>query len=355
MRITLLLVIVLIALTALAGHIALREKSDSVNLLLPEPSVSPSDHVAANGVTEGAQPEIAIRPEIVGTIAAIHFRENQDVTQGSLLIELHNETQKQQVAVAQAEVAIAKHELERLRNGERPEKRKALAALESAKHAIYLHSKADWERSQKLAANGSAVSREKWDLDYYKMLRSQAELEQASAERAVVEAPARADEVATAEARVLAAEMRRRVAQAELAKTRLTAPSGGRVLRVYAEPGQLAGPASAQPVLLFADLSKRRVRAFIEELDAWRVRVGQRAIVTVDGMADMEFPGTVAVVLPRMGKRTLQTDAPEEYKDLYFREALIDLDSGVELVLNLRVKTRISVKAAPDHERDLSR
>jgi multidrug resistance efflux pump len=137
--------------------------------------------------------------------------------------------------------------------------------------------------------------------------------------------------------------MRLRVAQAELAKTRLTAPSGGRVLRVYAEPGQLAGPNSAQPILLFADLSKRRVRAFIEELDVSRVAVGQRALVTIDGMPDREFNGTVAMVLPRMGKRTLQTDAPEEYKDLYFREVLIDLDSSAELMLNLRVKTRIQV------------
>jgi hypothetical protein len=63
----------------------------------------------------------------------------------------------------------------------------------------------------------------------------------------------------------------------------------------------------------------------------------------VDGLADKQFTGTVTVVLPRTGKRSLQTDAPGEYRDLYFREVLIDLHAGDELMVNLRVKTRIKV------------
>jgi multidrug resistance efflux pump len=107
------------------------------------------------------------------------------------------------------------------------------------------------------------------------MLRARAELDHAVAELAVVEAPARADEVAAAEARLAAAWARLQLAQADLAKTCLTAACGGRILRVFAEPGELAGPTSTQPILLLADLSKRRVRAFVEELDAPRVKVGQ--------------------------------------------------------------------------------
>jgi multidrug resistance efflux pump len=231
-----------------------------------------------------------------------------------------------------------------LHNGERAEKRRALAALESAKRAVYEQAGADWKRSQQMArGGGSAVSREKQDQDRYRMLRAQAELAHASAERALVEAPARLDEVAAAEGRVAAAEARLRLARAELAKTRLTAPTDGRVLRVYSEPGEMAGPASALPVLLFADVSRRRVRAFVEELDAARVRAGQGAVVTVDGLPGREFRGSLAVVMPRMGKRFPQTEAPEEYKDLYFREVLIDLDGAGELTLNLRVRVRIQV------------
>jgi multidrug resistance efflux pump len=94
-------------------------------------------------------------------------------------------------------------------------------------------------------------------------------------------------------------------------------------------------------VLLLADLSRRRVRAFVEELDVAKVRVGQKARVTADGLAGQEFAGTVAVVLPRMGKRAPQSDAPGEYKDVYFREVLIELDHAQKLPTNLRVHVRI--------------
>src|SRR5262249_2152638 len=104
-------------------------------------------------------------------------------------------------------------------------------------------------------------------------------------------------------------------------------------------------PTSSQPLLLLADLSKLRVRAFVEELDAARLQVGQKATVSADGLPGKEFTGKVAVVLPRMGKRALQSDAPGEYKDLYFREVLIDLDNAVDIPLNLRVQTQIQVKS----------
>jgi multidrug resistance efflux pump len=175
------------------------------------------------------------------------------------------------------------------------------------------------------------------------MVRAQAELDEAVAERAAVEAPARADEVAAAEGHVAAAEAKLRLARAELSKTRLLAPFDGRILRIYAEPGELAGPTTPQPVLLFADTSRRRVRAFVEELDSARVCVGQPAVVTADGLPGQEFRGKVALVAPRMGKRVLQSDAPGEYRDLYFREVVIDLDAGTELPLNLRVQARVQV------------
>jgi len=60
-------------------------------------------------------------------------------------------------------------------------------------------------------------------------------------------------------------------------------------LQVFAEPGKLASPTTAQPILILADLSKRRVRAFVEELDVDRIEVGRTATVTVDGLPGRTF------------------------------------------------------------------
>jgi multidrug resistance efflux pump len=306
------------------------------------PGLAP-EWVAANGVVEGARPETALRPEVVGTVAAVYFRENAAVAKGDLLAELHNATQKHQVALARAELGIARADLKRLRNGERREKRRSLAAAERAQEVLYRQAVAEEKRARTLGGSRS-ISQEELDASYFKMLRAEAELKRIRAERSLVEAAARSDEVEAAEARVAAAEARLHLAEDELAKTSLCAPYAGRVLQVYAEPGELTGPTSAQPVLLLADLSRRRVRAFVEELDAPRVRVGQKAVVTADSLPGKEFTGSVSVVLPRMGKRAPQTDAPGEYRDLYFREVLLDLKAGDELPVNLRVQTRIRAK-----------
>ena len=46
-----------------------------------------------------------------------------------------------------------------------------------------------------------------------------------------------------------------------------------------------------------------------------------------------------------MGKRAAQSDAPGEYKDVYYREALIDLDAGEELPIDFRVQ--VMIRATP--------
>ncbi len=341
MKTVMMLFLVLISLGGVGTHFALRSEPEraSPGSQKTGRAYCP-DGVAATGIVEGATPEIALRAETTGLIARVYHRENEEVAKGTVLVELNNDAQKQQVAVAEAEVAAARAELDRLVNGERPEKRKALAAVETAQRATYELAEANWNRSRELASSKS-ISREEVDHKFFAMTRAFAELKQTQAERALVDAPAREDEVRAATARVKAAEGRLGLARAELAKTRLLAPSSGRILHLRAEPGEMAGPASPQPILVMADLSKRRVRAFVEELDAARVQVGQHAAVTVDGLPGQEFVGKVGLVLSRMGKRAPETNAPGEYRDVYYREVLIDLEQAYSLPVNLRVRVRI--------------
>ncbi len=302
-----------------------------------------ADRISADGVVEGARPESSLRTEIAGTLATIYVKEGQTVKRGDLLAELRNDSQKIQIALATAEMNQARARLTKLRNGERAEKRKALAAIVEAKVAAYRQAKGALERTQRLWDQHS-ISRDEYDRDFFTTERSKAEMEEASAEHSMVEAPARVDEVTEHEALVLAAQAKLQLAQAELAKTRMLAPSSGKVLRIFAEPGEVAGPATEQPVLLLADLSKLRVRAFVEELDANRVKLGQDATITADGLPGKHLAGKVTQIAPRMGRRSPQTDAPGEYKDLYYREVLIEPEGADGLPLNFRVLTRIRVE-----------
>jgi HlyD family secretion protein len=106
---------------------------------------------------------------------------------------------------------------------------------------------------------------------------------------------------------------------------------------VDVEPGDLLSPDAASPAVVVADVSKLRVRAFVEETDAPRVRTDLAARVTVDGLPGKEFTGVVSDVSPRMSEKQHFDGNPEELYDTMVREVLIDLTYDAALVIGLRV------------------
>lgn len=344
MRLTVALAILLGAAAGVGGRLALRVSADTPGSE-SAPGASPAlARVAANGVVEGASPEAGLRPEAAGPLAVLNVRENAWVSRGTVLAEVANDTQKCRVDLARAELAEARKQLEKLKNGEREERRRAAEAAEAAKKILHEEAKAELERTKR---SGIGASRQQLDAAAFRVQQTRAEWEMAKAEKELVLAPPRAEDVALAEAQVSAAEAKLRLAEAELARTRIVAPTDGLVLQVFAERGEMAGPTSAQPVLVLADVSRRRVRAFVEELDVDRVRVGQEASITADGLPGRTFTAKVATVFPRMGKRAPESDMPGEFKDVYFREVMLDLNGGEELPLHLRVHVRINVGNEP--------
>jgi multidrug resistance efflux pump len=62
-------------------------------------------------------------------------------------------------------------------------------------------------------------------------------------------------------------------ARAEITKKlTIRAPISGTVLQVNAKPGELAGPSSAQPLLVIGDVSALRVRVELEERDFGEIK-----------------------------------------------------------------------------------
>ena len=62
--------------------------------------------------------------------------------------------------------------------------------------------------------------------------------------------------------------------------------------------------------------------------------------VTVDGLPGKTFQGKVHSVLWQRANAE-QSDASNEYHDIYYREVLIDLDATDGLLVNLRTVVRI--------------
>ena len=124
--------------------------------------------------------------------------------------------------------------------------------------------------------------------------RARTALVQAEAELDLVIAGPRRERIDQARAQVDAAEQAMNQARQQLAYTELFAPMDGIILVRSAEPGEFLNPAT--PVVTLADLENPWLRAFINELDLGRIRLGDKVSVTTDTYPDKAYQGTLSFI-----------------------------------------------------------
>lgn len=88
------------------------------------------------------------------------------------------------------------------------------------------------------------------------------------------------------------------VTESDLAETVITAPMDGVVVGEPQTPGTMAVQGTSNPTVIMriADLSKKQIRAKIDETDIGSVRVGQMASFTVNAFPNQKFTAQVAKI-----------------------------------------------------------
>lgn len=113
----------------------------------------------------------------------------------------------------------------------------------------------------------------------------------------VADVAGRAHEVAEAE--VKQAEANLEYARIQLEYTKIRAPISGVVASVSTQEGETVAASFAAPTFVtIIDLNRLEVWAYVDETDIGRIQIEQRAAFTVDTYSDVDFEGTVVAVYP---------------------------------------------------------
>jgi HlyD family secretion protein len=221
-----------------------------------------------------------------------------------------------QVLAAEVQVRIAELEYENLKAGPRDEDiRTARAQVAQAQAAVQI-AQAEVARAEK-------------GVD-----AAQAQLQQAQAQRDLVKAGARTEDIQVAEAGVAQAQAALASANASLEDALLVAPFDGTIGQLNNEVGELASP--NLPVLTVGDLSQLRVQTTdLSEVDVQRVKTGQDVEISVDALPNQKFQGKVALIVPQATE--LRGDTVYTVK--------IDLPAGVESGLRWGMTASVDIKA----------
>lgn len=260
-----LVITILLIIVAIAALLMWLGSEQPVEVLVKPVGVGVVQETVANtraGTIEACR-RAGISPSIGGQISSLPVKEGDFVEQGQVLMVLWNDDMQAQYVLAESEVkaatANANQVCVRAEVAEREAQRQKQLRKKnlSSEEAV---DKADGEaRAQKAACNAARATAE------------------------------------VSKAKLV-------VIQAELERTRLSAPFEGIVAEVNGEIGEIVTPSPVgiptPPAVDLMDISCLYVSAPIDEVDAPRIRVAMTANITLDALSGEVFEGTVKRIAP---------------------------------------------------------
>jgi HlyD family secretion protein len=286
-------------------------------------------------------------------------------------IEYQKATLESEVAARRAELAQAQARLEELLAGSRPQEiQQAEAAVNDAK-AWNDVARIEWERAQTLYKNED-ISTQQYDQARTKQESTTAQLRQAEQKLALVREGPRKEEIAGARAQVARAqaavanaeasrlELRRKeqelgarqaeiqrtraqtgITDAQIADTVLVAPIDGVVLVKSAELGEVI--AAGTTIVSIGDLEHPWLRAYVNETDLGRVKLGGLAKLSTDSFPGKTYEGRISFIASEAEFTPKQIQTKEERVKMVYR-IKIDVDnSSHELKNNMPVDAEIAL------------
>jgi len=238
---------------------------------------------------------VYIASPLAGQLEKLNVRRGDQVKPGAPLLELESEAQRAALDEAQRQVDQAQANLADLKKGSRPTEMASIEArLETAKAALEF-SESEYARLLNLSHSGAAS---KQDLDRSKSLFDQdrQRVAQLQADVATAQLGARPDQIAAAEAAVLARRAALEKARWDLSQKSQAAPEQGVVFDTLYRQGEWV--AAGHPVVVLLPPQNIKVRAFVPERRIGAIHLGDTVRVRVDGQP-AQVAGKIRFISPR--------------------------------------------------------
>ncbi len=242
--------------------------------------------------------------------------EGMTVQLGQVLARLDAKDLEQQVAARQADAATAKAALAAALAGSRKEEIEASKAVLAQAEADLRRQEPDLLRMEGLHKEG-VLSRRDLDASRAVTESSRARVREAAQRSALVQKGPRAEDIDQLKARFEQASQALAMAQTQLSYATLVSPVTGLALSKNVEPGEFVAPGT--PVLTLADLRKVYLRAYVEETDLGRVKVGQTVQLRTDTWPGKVYEGKVAFIAEQAEFTPKSVQTKKERTKLVYR------------------------------------
>jgi len=250
-----------------------------------------SDTIRVSGNIEITEAQVSFN--LPGRLDRRVVSEGETVTKGQVVAVLDKAELEHQVALNQAEVQAAEAVLAEMEAGSRPEEvDQAVAMLESAR-AEASRMQAEYARQKALREKDAVPVRDFESVEAAYRVAS-ARVREAEARLTLLKNGPRPEQIQAARARLAKARAGQALAQTRLDYATLVSPLTGVVLTKGAEDGEYVVP--GMPVVVVGELDRPWVRAYINETDLGRVKLGQKVRITTDTYLGKVYEGKVTFI-----------------------------------------------------------
>ncbi|MEJ2367521.1 MAG: efflux RND transporter periplasmic adaptor subunit [Acidobacteriota bacterium] len=259
--------------------------------------------------------EIPLSFKLPGRMVARLVDEGQIVHRGEVIARLDDAALKDEAEARRADMEAAKAWLAELLAGTRPEDiAQVEASLKSAQADLDQLQK-DFSRQTALFRR-DVISQREYQASQARYEVARERVQEMKERLKLARKGPRVEQIRAARAKYSAAAALLGIAETHLKDAVLRSPTDGIVLSKSAEPGQFLGAGGT--VVTVADLKHVWLRAFINETDLGRVKLGQTVTVTTDSYPGKTYSGRVSFISSEaeFTPKTIQTEA-ERVKLVY--------------------------------------
>jgi membrane fusion protein YbhG len=282
--------------------------------------------------------QIQLAFHATGRIRQLAVQEGDCVKSGDLVAEIDPIRYEASAARAAAEAAAQKQVLARLLAGTRPEEIREARARVKAAEAKLEDTRLVYQRTQTLYRDKTA-SKQSLDDAEAAFESAGAEVDAARQTLALAVKGPREEDIAAAKAQVNASEAALRLAERELADTKLYAPTAGVIQDRILEPGDMAFPET--PVFTLSLTNPVWVRAYVSEPSLGKIVPRMKAYVTTDSFPGKIYRGWIGFISPTAEFTPKEVQTTELRTKLVYRIRVYACNPNNELRLGMPVTVTI--------------
>jgi|CZKP01.1.fsa_nt_gi HlyD family secretion protein len=238
---------------------------------------------------------VVLSSKTSGEIKELRIIEGDRVKQGDTIMIIDTEALYLQLKQQESGTEMSRAQFDLLRNGSRKEDIQLSESSLNQAQANYDQAKIDLERLQKLYQT-QTITKKQYDdaTTHFDLMNDQ--LSSAKENYHKVRNFARPEEIKQAEAK-----LQQSVATADLIKKNIhdsyiVSPLNGIVVKKYFEIGETVAPMSS--LVKISDLTNVELYIYVTEIELGKIKLGQKAEVSVDAFKDKKFEGKVTYISP---------------------------------------------------------